>query len=177
MSGAGKGATFWTAVGSIAAVAALVWGVYTFAATTSDMGPSDSTTTIPYPDGTPQSPKPHPLTLFTGEWTGDIVQFSPSTRYNATLVIAIPTAGQIVGTSSYPSLECSGNLRLVGVSDKVLRVEELITEGKAVPFGTKGCVNGFIILELLPDGRLFYRFTDKNNSNAASLGEGFLIRK
>jgi hypothetical protein len=60
-----------------------------------------------------------------------MTQFSTSQQYPMTLVFE-PSAGSTIGTSSYPTLQCKGVLRLNEVLADSIKFTEHITEGTGV---------------------------------------------
>jgi len=69
----------------------------------------------------------------TGHWSGVVVQTGPGGRtgsYVASLELAGPT-----GTMDYPTLECGGDVALVGKEGAALVYRETITHGQ-------GCLAG-----------------------------------
>jgi hypothetical protein len=100
----------------------------------------------------------------TGIWNGTVTQTSPatqsgpaagpSTTFTVTLVLRGGTVGNVVGTSRYPTIPCSGELVLLGSGGSDVQVTEHILTG------TDGCVDTTLSLRLDGAGRLIYHFDD-----------------
>jgi hypothetical protein len=75
-----------------------------------------------------------------GGWRGEVKQRDGET-WTADLDLHDGAVGSVVGTSSYPTLDCSGELTLLRVSSKTAYVEEKITE----PGSQKRCAPTVLI--------------------------------
>jgi len=110
----------------------------------------------------PPDPRPSPSSTpatavlpaaFVGRWSGDLDQTNGPKVATVDLQLYAGALGSLVGTSSYPKLGCSGELRLVSVgTDGSMRLAEKIlvqsTARRCTPTVT-------IDLDLLPDGLNF----------------------
>ncbi|MDI1462188.1 hypothetical protein QEZ54_14560 [Catellatospora sp. KI3] len=178
----GGSATFWTAVGSLTALGALLWGVFVYFHEERGAPP-------PTPTGAPRAPgtigastgtQPgDEITLesFRGTWNGSIFQFNPGERYDASVTIAPPgDGGSLVGTVRYKSLKCSGEVRFAALEGTTLRLTEYITVGAAPLFGS-GCVKEDVLeLQWRDRNTLFYRvFLEEDTFNP--VGEGTIKRQ
>ena len=94
----------------------------------------------------------------TGTWQGVVSQpNSSSDLYPTTTVLRTGRIGEVVGTSDYPTLGCSGNLRLI-VGGPQARVREEITAETSV-----SCIDGDIHLSLASDGTLSWAFYETDS--------------
>jgi len=85
-----------------------------------------------------QAPKPTsaPHRPFTGSWRGTGTQTNPHESWSIATTIAEGAPGDVVGTISYPSLACGGDLVLRSMSADTLVMTEYITFGRCVDGGT-----------------------------------------
>jgi len=108
---------------------------------------------------TTETPRLDPLSLpegMLGTWRG-IVQQS-SSKYPMTLTLSGGTAGDIVGRSEYPTLPCTGNLRLLSGGDDVVLQEEV----------SGSCITGEVHLELIDRNTILYKW-GKSGPTTATL--------
>jgi len=93
-------------------------------------------------------------TGFLGTWRGSINQpGDPNSPYPAVLTMKSGRVDDIIGTSSYPTLKCSGRLTLLTASKNRLTVRENITKG------TTNCITATITLVHRSNGSLDYSFS------------------
>lgn len=127
--------------------------------------PNSSAPYSPTPDS-PQSPlaPSSPFTAgsnrlpsqLTGTWVGSVFQASTSQNYPVTLKLT-QAPGTMVGTSSYPTLNCKGTILLKQVTSDTAIVTEYITSGG-------GCVTPLqISLKYLNANHLLYTFAYSGN--------------
>ena len=96
----------------------------------------------------------HVGTGFLGTWRGSIdQQGDPKSPYPAVLSVKSGRVNQIIGHSSYPTLNCSGQLTLLTASKDRLTVRENITEG------VTHCITATITLVHRSNGTLDYSFS------------------
>lgn len=102
-----------------------------------------------------------------GKWSGQVRQTDArgASEYDVVIELKPGNKNQVVGTSTYPSLQCGGDLYLLETKPKNgLIVEEKITSGK------DKCVNSVkLALGLGTDDKLTYYFED-----GAIIGQGYL---
>ncbi|MBT0773217.1 hypothetical protein KIH74_30010 [Kineosporia sp. J2-2] len=91
---------------------------------------------------------------YVGTWRGMVKQGDQ--KYLAVLRLTAGSAGESVGGSEYPTLECTGELQLISGGDDVVVKEDV---------DSTGCVDVEIRLALRDDGTLDYRVE----------GNGFLV--
>jgi hypothetical protein len=88
-------------------------------------------------------------TAFVGSWEGRGTQSdAPDVWWTISANIIGGMPGGIIGTIAYPSLECTGELRLRAVEPTRMELAEHITSGR--------CVDGIITLTPTPAGGLRY---------------------
>ncbi len=90
---------------------------------------SPSAPTSPFTPGSGQLPE-----QLTGTWKGSVLQASTSQTYPVILKLA-QMPGAAIGTSSYPTLNCEGMLRLNEVSSDTVVITEYITVGASQGLG------------------------------------------
>jgi hypothetical protein len=74
--------------------------------------------------------------------------------------------GTAIGTSSYPTLNCEGMLRLNDVSFDTVVITEYITVGASQGLGQPGCgTPDQITLKYLDKNHLLYTFAYNGNQN------------
>jgi len=101
----------------------------------------------PFTAGSTQLPE-----QLIGTWQGTVLQANDSTQYPVVLQLA-RSAGTVVGTSSYATLDCQGQLELDAVYTDSVEVTEYITSGQG------SCTSGVqITLKYLNKDQLFYSF-------------------
>jgi hypothetical protein len=92
---------------------------------------------------------------FTGTWAGDAYQASTDEEYPVRLLVRDGTVGTDAGSVFYPSLECSGGLRLELVAGAVAWFTETITTNERFP----GCApTGVVSLTLTGDSGAAFRY-------------------
>ncbi|MGI8332644.1 protein kinase domain-containing protein [Actinomadura scrupuli] len=90
---------------------------------------------------------------FRGTWRGSIDQPSSSNSpYPTVITITKGRLGEVVGRSSYPTLNCGGKLTLSAASEDRLVLAEHITTGVG------GCIDTVLTLKSLSGGKLDYSF-------------------
>jgi hypothetical protein len=120
--------------------------------------PSISVLTYPFTAGSEQLP----LGL-TGTWTGSVFQASTKQTYPVILRLARTPGETVVGTSSYPTLNCEGMLELNQVTFDTVVVTEYITLGATQGTG-EYCINQIQIkLKYLDKNHLLYVFAYNGN--------------
>ncbi|XVQ09956.1 serine/threonine-protein kinase [Spirillospora sp. CA-255316] len=79
------------------------------------------------------SPTPSVDKRFIGRWSGTVTEYradgEPRTKYRMVLTLRSGGVGGTVGTTRYPSLECSGELRLETATPTRLKARERIVSG------------------------------------------------
>ncbi len=115
--------------------------------------PQAAPTTVPSAQAAPAN-LPGP---FVADWSGRVVQQPHSTTWTANVNLTGGPVGSVVGTSRYPTLGCSGQLRLVSVpsSGQVRLAERIVVQGHPRCTPTVG-----IDLSLGADGTLHFSGTD-----------------
>jgi len=114
--------------------------------------PTPAPAANPFTAGSTQLPE-----QLIGTWQGTVLQADDSTRYPVVLQLA-PSAGTVVGTSSYATLGCQGQLELDAVYTDSVEVTEYITAGQG------SCTSGVqITLKYLNKDQLFYSFAYNGN--------------
>jgi hypothetical protein len=131
--------------------------------------PAPVTSTQPTPSGSPAAgPDQLPAEL-RGTWTGDVAQKDPAhefnTTYPVTLVLRGGSIGQVVGTSNYPTIPCSGDL-LLNQGGSAVQVTEHIVGGT-------NCSDTTVSLTLNGNGELVYHFDDVGDGT----GDGVLTKQ
>jgi len=103
-------------------------------------------------------------TVFFGAWEGSGSQTDPPGEWTiAARIMGGQPVGGLVGTISYPSLNCTGTLTLVAASPTALELGERINTGP--------CEDGGIItLTPLQDGRLRYDWRKEGMPDATAQG-------
>jgi hypothetical protein len=116
-------------------------------------GPSSpSAPTNPFTPGSSQLPA-----QLTGTWKGSVFQASTSQTYTVILELA-RMPGTAIGTSSYPTLNCEGMLRLNDVSFDTVVITEYITVG-----ASQCATPNQITLKYLDKNHLLYTFAYSGN--------------
>ena len=126
-------------------------------------GPPTGTPTAPARPATPDTrAETDPLALpagMAGTWKGIISQPSGvPDKYAMTLTLVRAVAGQGVGRSAYPTLQCTGNLTLETGGDDV-RIQEDVSQSS--------CVDDELRLTLLDDHHLSVVMWFQNTEIAA----------
>src|SRR5688572_8616680 len=87
---------------------------------------------------------------YAGHWEGMGVQVNPTAEWPVTIILTRGPASAVVGWIDYPSLSCSGELRLRFLHEVgSVELAEDITEGEAV------CADGGVVTLLVTgDGSL-----------------------
>ncbi len=103
-------------------------------------------------------------TVFFGAWEGSGSQTDPPGEWTiAARIMGGQPVGGLVGTISYPSLNCTGTLTLIAASSTGLELGEHIATGP--------CEDGGIItLTPLQDGRLRYDWHKEGIPGATAQG-------
>lgn len=103
-----------------------------------------------------------------GTWSGSLTQKNASNtvQYNVTITLTGGAVGSVVGTSSYPTVPCAGDLTLTAVGARV-QVAEHITNGQ------NDCFDTTLLLGLDGSGNLTYHFDDVGYGT----GDGTLTRQ
>ncbi|HYW14253.1 MAG TPA: hypothetical protein VE871_19965 [Longimicrobium sp.] len=103
-------------------------------------------------------------TVFYGAWEGSGSQMDPPGEWTiAARIMGGQPVGGLVGTISYPSLNCTGTLTLRAASPTALELGERIATGP--------CEDGGIItLTPLQDGRLRYEWHKEGVPGASAQG-------
>ncbi|MBO3744485.1 protein kinase [Streptosporangiaceae bacterium NEAU-GS5] len=102
-----------------------------------------------------------------GTWEGQVYQDgSAKSPYLTIYTLHAGHIGDVIGRARYPSLNCAGELRLLGVSGNQITVREHITDNPT------GCIDVDVALDLSSDGLLEYSFDD-----GRYVGKGTLIRQ
>ncbi|ADP83558.1 hypothetical protein [Pseudofrankia inefficax] len=131
--------------------------------------PAAVTSTQPTPSGSPAAgPDELPAEL-RGTWTGNVTQKDPAhefnTTYPVTLVLRGGSIGQVVGTSNYPTIPCSGDLLLNQGGNAVQVTEHIV--------GGTNCSDTALSLTLDGNGNLVYHFDDVGDGT----GDGVLTKQ
>lgn len=86
---------------------------------------------------------------FSGRWVGVVAQTDAGT-WTADLTLRGGSVNSVIGTSSYPTLNCNGTVTLLGVEDELIHVMETITEDSEdtcadrVPITLAGASDGIL---------------------------------
>jgi serine/threonine protein kinase len=99
---------------------------------------------------------------FVGTWRGSIDQQGYANPYPVIVTITKGRLGEIVGHSSYPTLECSSSLTLNSASADRLIVQEQVTTGRI------NCTNTVITLNRNAGGTLDYSFKSPSGHGTLS---------
>jgi hypothetical protein len=122
--------------------------------------PGVGTTPAQGPDALPSA--------MVGTWTGTVNQSDPAADYQAsyvvTLVLRGGVTGNVVGTSDYPTVPCTGDLLLNRGGSDVQVTEHIVS-------GTQ-CSDTMLSLSLDAGGNLRYHFDDSGDGT----GDGVLTR-
>jgi hypothetical protein len=103
---------------------------------------------------------------FQGSWKGTGSQSDqPGVRWTIALTLGGGAPGEVVGTITYPSLQCGGDLILRGGDGRGIELLERITFGECVDRG---------IITLMdardaPEGRLSYSWRDEAGLEARGI--------
>jgi hypothetical protein len=90
---------------------------------------------------------------FRGTWRGSVDQpGSPNSPYPTVITITKGRLGDVVGRSSYPTLQCKGSLTLSAASEDRLVLAEHVTTGVGA------CIDTVITLKSQSGGKLDYSF-------------------
>ena len=136
---------------------------------TADVSYSPTSNSSPAPLAAPNpftAGSDHLPSQLTGTWIGSIFQASTSETYSVTLKLA-QNPGTMIGTSSYPTLNCEGILRLNQVTFDTVIVTEYITFGAAGTTSAtgNGCITPLqISLKYLDKNHLLYTFAYGGNA-------------
>jgi len=116
---------------------------------------------------TVQRPAPHvPKQVgvppqFAGTWRGTAIQPS-SKQYPTFSLIVTLVRGSMTGTTGYPTLQCTGTLRLLSNANGVMHLRERITAG--------GCTDGGVFTFSLVGGKLSFSYDPRKAGAPASSG-------
>ncbi|OHV32080.1 hypothetical protein BCD49_30925 [Pseudofrankia sp. EUN1h] len=121
---------------------------------TTPPGATPSAPGTPTPSA-PASAGPNQLpAAMRGTWSGSVRQQGTNTvQYNVTITLTGGAVGSVVGTSSYPTVPCSGDL-LLSATGTTVQVSEHITIGQS------DCFDTTLFLALDGSGNLTYHFDD-----------------
>ncbi|WP_131804105.1 hypothetical protein [Pseudofrankia sp. BMG5.36] len=118
--------------------------------------PSAPAPGTPTPSAVPSASAGQLPAVMRGTWSGTVVQQytrDNSSNYSVTITLTGGTVGSVVGTSSYPTSPCSGDLQLRAVGTTV-EVFEHIT------IGASKCFDTTLFLTLNGNDGLTYHFDD-----------------
>ena len=100
--------------------------------------------------------------IYLGTWEGNGIQDNGS-QWSILITLNSGNIGSVVGTISYPSLRCGGELILMSVDSNKIKLSENLT------FGKNSCVNGgTIILEPTLGDYLNFLWFYPNGSHGAN---------
>jgi len=132
--------------------------------------PAAAASPKPGAGGTPTTGADQLPAALIGTWSGVVTQNNPSTNfhtsYAVTLVLHGGTVGNVVGTSSYPSIPCTGDLLLDRGGSEVMVTEHIVS-------GTHSCSDTPLSLKLDGSGNLVYHFADSGDGT----GDGVLNKQ
>lgn len=131
--------------------------------------PAPTAPVQPGASATPDSDPGQFPTALIGTWTGSVHQQDPAHDYDATYDVALVlrggTTGQVVGTSSYPTIPCTGDLVMTQGGASVQVTERIVA-------GTQ-CTDTTLSLSLDGSGNLVYHFDDVGDGT----GDGVLTKQ
>jgi hypothetical protein len=131
--------------------------------------PAPTATARPGASASPDSDPGQFPTDLIGTWTGSVNQKDPAhdfdSTYDVSLVLRGGTTGQVIGTSSYPTIPCSGDLVMTAGGANVQVTEHIVA-------GTQ-CTDTKLSLRLDGSGNLIYHFDDVGDGT----GDGVLTKQ
>ena len=120
------------------------------------------------PAALPPSKTPDSL---IGRWSGTVLQYNTSQDYSAIVDLYSASIGSPTGTVSYPTLGCSGELRLISIDVSMVLVTEYLTNNP-----NNVCVStATLSLQLDGKGAIIYRWLP-NGPNSEPGSQGTLTR-